>query len=441
MKALFVFILVITAGLSAQETATKVVNATSSGSGGAVSDTVRPSIAGSGTANYVPLWTDSSGDLGNSVIYQSGSKVGINTTTPTGTLSVNGSVSATSFNIGAHPFAVGSYATWNVMLGFSGNFNMTGIGNTASGYKALFSNTTGQVNTATGTEALYYNTTGFSNTATGWEALAANTTGDWNTASGHAVLNSNTTGSGNTASGEEALLRSSTGSYNTASGLLALEYNTTGSYNTALGYNAGPDSWSTNLTNATAIGANAVVSQSNALVLGGTTGNGYAVNVGIGTATPAYRLTLFQGGGAAMADAWSTWSSRRWKTNIQPLQGALAKVEQLRGVSYDLKVNGKHEIGVIAEEVGTVVPEVVTWDKNSKDAQGVDYGRLTALLIEATKEQQTLIHQQQEQITAQQAQIARLSSQVKAIQASLSMQGRTGSEVRTVKVQVPVVQQ
>jgi len=41
--------------------------------------------------------------------------------------------------------------------------------------------------------------------------------------------------------------------------------------------------------------------------------------------------------------------------------------------------------------VGAVVPEVVTFDKNGKDAQGVDYGRLTALLIEATKEQQALI--------------------------------------------------
>jgi len=49
----------------------------------------------------------------------------------------------------------------------------------------------------------------------------------------------------------------------------------------------------------------------------------------------------------------------------------------LRGVSYDLKDSGTHQIGVIAEEVGAVVPEVVTWERNGKDAQGVDYGRLT----------------------------------------------------------------
>jgi hypothetical protein len=41
---------------------------------------------------------------------------------------------------------------------------------------------------------------------------------------------------------------------------------------------------------------------------------------------------------------------------------------------------------VIAEEVGAVVPEVVTYEKNATDASGVDYGRLTALLIEGMKQ-------------------------------------------------------
>ncbi len=69
-----------------------------------------------------------------------------------------------------------------------------------------------------------------------------------------------------------------------------------------------------------------------------------------------------------------------------------------------------------------------------QDAQSVDYGRLTALLIEATKEQQTLIHKQQ-------AQIARLTRQVKTIQATLKANGRTGSAVRTVKAEGTTVRQ
>ena len=86
-------------------------------------------------------------------------------------------------------------------------------------------------------------------------------------------------------------------------------------------------------------------------------------------------------------------SSRRWKTNIRTLAGALEKVSRLRGVSYDWKSSGKHDLGLIAEEVGSVVPEVVAYEENGQDAKGVDYARLTALLIEAVKEQQAQIRQ------------------------------------------------
>lgn len=163
--------------------------------------------------------------------------------------------------------------------------------------------------------------------------------------------------------------------------------------------------------------------------------------VGIHTRTPSNVFTIEQGAGPAIADGWDTYSSRRWKTNIHTLEGALEKVEQLRGVSYDLQANGKHEVGVIAEEVGAVVPEVVTWEKNGKDARSVDYGRLTALLIEATKEQQTLIHEQQQQLETQKAQIAELTSHVKTVEAALQASGQTGAGVRTVKAQLGVVRQ
>jgi hypothetical protein len=48
--------------------------------------------------------------------------------------------------------------------------------------------------------------------------------------------------------------------------------------------------------------------------------------VGIGTANPANTLEVVAGG-TTLADTWTTRSSRRFKTNIQPLQGALEKVE------------------------------------------------------------------------------------------------------------------
>jgi hypothetical protein len=115
--------------------------------------------------------------------------------------------------------------------------------------------------------------------------------------------------------------------------------------------------------------------------------------VGIGTNTPSNLLTLVEGGGPALADGWSTYSSSRFKTNIQPLEGSLEKVEEMRGVSYQRRSDGKHEIGVIAEEVDKIVPEVVSHDPSTRQAQGVDYSRITALLIEAVKEQQAEIEQ------------------------------------------------
>jgi len=177
----------------------------------------------------------------------------------------------------------------------------------------------------------------------------------------------------------------------------------------------------------TIIGACASASASNTVILGGgNCGSGVLAKVGINTENPTNVLTVAQNTGHAIADGWDTYSSRRWKTNIHPLQNALSKVEQLRGVTYDLKDSGKHEIGVIAEEVGKVLPEVVSYEENGKDARGVDYSRLTALLIEAVKQQQKQIAAQQSQIrkqqrlvTTQQHEIAGLNRKVNMLQSSL----------------------
>ena len=418
-----------------------------------------------GTPGTIPLFTSAT-NIENSILTQNGTPA----VHVAGKLTVEGNLGIgadSSFQIGGEPFAFGSVANQNAFLGFAGNTTNSGIQNTASGVGALQADTTGFANTAYGVNALNANTTGVHNTALGLFALNSSTaaegntaigeltltndtTGEFNTAVGLWVLQNNTTGGGNIAVGWKTLQTSTTGNDNTAIGFRALQGNNTGSNNTALG--AVANMGSSDLTNATAVGAYAQVSESNALVLGsinGVNGATASTNVGIGTTTPANVFTIGQGAGNAISDGWDSYSSRRWKTNIQTLRGALGRVEQLRGVSYDLQANGKHEMGVIAEEVGAVVPEVVTWEKDGKDAQGVDYGRLTALLIEATKEQQALIRKQQKQIKvqqmqiqaqqkrgdAQQGQIARLTRQVKTIQATFNDNGRSGSEVRAVKAE------
>ncbi|MBI2501997.1 MAG: tail fiber domain-containing protein [Candidatus Latescibacteria bacterium] len=111
--------------------------------------------------------------------------------------------------------------------------------------------------------------------------------------------------------------------------------------------------------------------------------------MGIGTTSPANLLTIQQTSATdPIADAWTVYSSRRWKTNIQTLKNPIGKVQRLRGVSYQWKADGKQDVGLIAEEVGQVIPEVVAYEENGKDAKSVDYARLVAVLIEAVKEQQ-----------------------------------------------------
>ncbi len=187
----------------------------------------------------------------------------------TGDLTASGTVTSATvsaaggFNLGGQPFAFGSFANYNAFLGFAGNSTTAGTYNTASGYQALASTTYGSANTASGLQALYSDSTGFYNTASGFQALYSNTTGSSNTGLG--------AGAGDTLDGS-----SITGSNNTAIG--AYSYFDTGT-----------------LTNATAIGSNAIVGTSNALVLGsisGVNGATASVNVGIGTPSPAYTLDV-----------------------------------------------------------------------------------------------------------------------------------------------------
>jgi hypothetical protein len=305
-------------------------------------------------------------------------------------------------------------ASYNTAAGSQAlDFNTTGTENTATGYQALYSNSTGSNNTATGASALLSNTTGIGNTASGYGTLYTNTTGNENVASGYQSLYYNSNGVANTGDGAYALLYNTTGSENTAAGAFALAGNNTGTDLTCIGY--GCDTGADGLHNGAAIGAHAVVSQSNSLVLGGT--GRYAVRVGIGTTAPSNILTIARGSGHPVSDSWETYSSRRWKTNIHTLPNALAKVERLRGVSYDLKDGGRHEIGVVAEEVGVVVPEVVSYEANGKDAKGVDYSRLTALLIEAVKQQRREIAALQAQLRKRTAKQVLLESRLAQLEA------------------------
>ena len=82
-------------------------------------------------------------------------------------------------------------------------------------------------------------------------------------------------------------------------------------------------------------------------------------------------------------------SDERLKTNIQSLQNSLTKVQQLKGVSFNWKANGQESLGLIAQDVEKVFPQIVGTDKEGM--KSVDYTKLVAVLIEAMKEQQKQI--------------------------------------------------
>jgi len=215
----------------------------------------------------------------------------------------------------------GPSSSGNIFLGTqAGNFTTTGVNDTAVGYQALQKNLTGSENTANGASALAANTTGQYNTANGYAALAANNAGSSNTADGYQALNSNDTGGSNTAIGYEALNNNGAGSYNTASGYYALLNNLTGSYNTAVGFLAGPDSSHSDLTNATAIGANAVVSASNTLVLGSTS-TVTQVGLGVSTVASGHFLDTYTKAYLTMGGTWTNNSDRNRKRDFRPVDG------------------------------------------------------------------------------------------------------------------------
>ena len=80
-------------------------------------------------------------------------------------------------------------------------------------------------------------------------------------------------------------------------------------------------------------------------------------------------------------------SDMRLKDNVKPITNAIDKMKMIGGYEFDwndLSKNEGHDVGVMAQEIEKVLPEVVTTRKNGYKA--VKYDKLTALLIEANKE-------------------------------------------------------
>jgi len=103
-----------------------------------------------------------------------------------------------------------------------------------------------------------------------------------------------------------------------------------------------------------------------------------------GSEINALALDMSEAGAATFNNNVTAFSDERLKDNIQTLEDGLAKVEKLRGVTYTR--DNRENIGVIAQEVEKILPEIVLTADDEMGTKSVDYSRITAVLIEAVKD-------------------------------------------------------
>ena len=269
-----------------------------------------PSVQTPSTVGRITKWSGVNksgiGIIGDSVITERSGNIGIDITNPFDKLVVGGNISAigsvnasTYFSLGGFRVLALDSPKSNLFAGtdagianstgdrnsffgsFAGQVNTTGAANSFFGMNAGRSNTSGFANSFFGLQAGMQNTTGTENAFFGAVAGNSNTLGTRNAFFGTAAGYKNTTATGNSFVGYNAGYNNQTGTNNTFFGYFAGQSNTTEANNTFIGASS---NGAPGITNATAVGANAVVTQSNSLVLG----NG--ANVGIGVSAPQAKL-------------------------------------------------------------------------------------------------------------------------------------------------------
>lgn len=216
------------------------------------------SVLSGGAANKLAFWTGTGALSNNTNLHWDNTNqfLGVGTALPAAPLDVVGAInSSTNYRIG-NSIVLTNRGTDNIYVGKNaGNATSTGTSNTFVGANTGVTSSSGSYNTAIGEHAGFGLSTGFANSIVG----------------------------------EYAGVNLSTGKQNVILGSDAGTSVSTSDNVTLIGYNADLGS-STQRINATAIGYNAKVDADNSLILGGT--GTAAVNVGIGTTAPNYRLTL-----------------------------------------------------------------------------------------------------------------------------------------------------
>ncbi len=149
------------------------------------------------------------------------------------------------------------------------------------------------------------------------------------------------------------------------------------------------------------------------------TNNGELVINDLGSATSGpgtTRLRITNTG--TVIGNFSNTSSARYKEDVETLTQATESLTRLRGVRFNWKDSGDPSLGLIAEEVASVYPELVTV-KNGH-AEAVNYAALVAVMVEAFKEQQAALDAQQVELAAYRQTTAKQRNQLDLLQARLT---------------------
>ena len=348
-------------------------------------------ITGSGNSGTIPLWNGSN-SLTNSVMNQESNKININNPTTTGgRLNVKGDsggfgISGESDFVGV--FGVGNRGVFGQSTGTSGRgvrgFSADGVG--VEGESPSNIGVRGESNIGTGVYGESSSFRGVWGESSNGQGVRGNSdtkegvVGASN--SGRGMWATSTSGDGiaaSSVSGDGADISSSTGvglrvSSTSGTGILVAVPTNTQSAIQAL--------------------------QGNVLI-----GTG---KLGVGNLTPTFRLHLpntnTDEGGRARANAWTTYSDKRIKSEVETIPYGLKEVLLLSPKTYfqhnsefesgNLIINkkGVNDIGFLAQEVLHIIPEIVSIPQDeNKDLWGLNYEKLTPILVKAIQEQQEII--------------------------------------------------
>ena len=298
-------------------------------------------------------------------------------------------------------------ASYNTLIGsLAGITTTTGTGNTFVGRRSGEDNTEGNYNSALGYYAGQNNTTGSYNVFIGYNAGDTNTTGGQNTyiggySDGSATLTyatavgyrSYVTQSNSLVLGSIAGVNGATASVNVGIGTSApvRQLHLVGN-NAAFRMDRDVDGASFFMVRTTSTGD--VMKTFQVGTTASAVGTGEFIINDLGTEVSGYgvnRMKIANNGsvtftGNVYANSF-TPSSMTYKNNVRTYENALETVNKLRGVRFDWKDSGKPAVGLIAEEVEQVVPEVVARDGGN--TTGINYASLVGVLVEAVKELKT----------------------------------------------------